>query len=198
MTKMPRSAFSSRRINNLDKHLEMADRRKPIVMTATMGAKDFAWANELRQRHYPVEKNQLPAHITLFHHLPPQAIDEIAELVRKIAADHACPPCTLMDVIRFDDGVAYKLHSPQLLKIRSFFAESLHGLLVQQDQQLPRLHITIQNKVVPNESAKLFRELSNAFEQRPFEITGLSLSYYMDGPWEKIGTWRFRGRSEYS
>lgn len=166
-------------------------------MTATMGAKDFAWANGLRLKHYPAEKNQLPAHITLFHHLPPQAVDEIVELVRGVAADHACPPCTLIEVMQFEEGVAYRMNSPQLLEMRRFFAESLHGLLVQQDQQIPRFHITVQNKVDPKESYKLFRELSASFEPRPFEITGISLFYYMDGPWEKIGTWRFRGKSTY-
>ncbi len=165
-------------------------------MTATMGASDFAWADALRQKHYPVEKNQLPAHITLFHHLPPQGLNEIARLVKKMAKEHWCPPCTLMEVTQFDGGVAYRLSSPQLLKLRQFFAESFHGLLVQQDQQKPRFHITVQNKAAPVESKKLYRTLSEQFEPRPFEISGLALFYYMEGPWEKIGSWRFRGKSK--
>ena len=167
-------------------------------MTATMGAADFAWADALRKKHYPAEKNQLPAHITLFHHLPPQGLNEITSLVKKTTQDHCSPQCTLADVMQFDEGVAYKLHSPQLLELRRFLGASFHGLLVQQDQQEPRLHITVQNKADPGVGKKLFRELSAQFEPRAFEITGLGLHYYMDGPWQEIGSWRFRGKSRYS
>ncbi|MEP2988761.1 MAG: 2'-5' RNA ligase family protein [Parasphingorhabdus sp.] len=173
----------------------MEFRRKPIIMTATMGAADFAWADALRQKYYPVEKNQLPAHITLFHHLPPQGLDEIVRLAKKTTEEYSCPLCTLMEVMQFDGGVAYRLSSPQLLELRQFFVESFHGLLVQQDQQKPRFHVTVQNKVAPDVSKKLFRELCEKFETRSFEITGLALFYYLEGPWEEIGRWRFRGKS---
>lgn len=176
----------------------MEFQRKPIIMTAKMGDEDFAWADALRKKHYPAEKNRLPAHVTLFHHLPPQALDEIIRLVKQSAQDHSAPSCILAAIIQFEEGVAYKLSSTQLLELRKFFAESFHGLLVQQDQQEPRLHVTVQNKVDPDASKKLFRDLRENFEPRPFEITGLSLFYYMDGPWEEIGCWRFRGKSQYS
>lgn len=164
-------------------------------MTATIGAVDFAWVNALRQEHYPPEKNQLSAHVTLFHHLPPQALDEIIELVKQTTLNHAYPRCDLTDVIQFEEGAAYKLYSPKLLEIREFFAEAFHGLLIQQDQQKPRFHITVQNKASTEESKKLFQKLNSEFEPRPFEITGIALHYYLNGPWEEIGSWRFRGKS---
>lgn len=172
----------------------MIRRHKPIIMTATMGSSDFAWANALRKRYFPPEKNQISAHITLFHHLPPQALDEIVRTVQKVTSDYACPPCRLVGVMNLGRGVAYRLESDRLAEIRSFFSEAFYGLLTRQDQQTPRFHVTVQNKVSPEESKILFRKLNKEFLPRPFEITGLELSYYMDGPWEDIGSWRFRGK----
>ena len=144
---------------------------KPIIMTAQMGKADFAWADSLRRRYFPPERNQISAHITLFHHLPPQALDEIKAAVSALAAD-----------------------LPKLLALRMELAERFAGLLTAQDQQTPRLHVTIQNKVVPKEAKRLFDELSAEFEPRPFVIHGIALHYYLDGPWQDIGSWPFRGR----
>ena len=64
----------------------MVHLNKPIIMTALMGKADFAWADRMRRQYYPAERNVVSAHITLFHHLPPQALAElkasIVELTR--------------------------------------------------------------------------------------------------------------------
>lgn len=172
----------------------MKRRQKPIIMTATMGAADFSWANSLRQRYYPLERNHLSAHITLFHHLPPQGLDEIVGMVKETTRVYPNPISQLVEVMHLDGWVAYRLNSPELDELRQFFAESFHGLLTMQDQQRPRFHITVQNKATSAESSALFQKLSAEFEPRPFEIVGLGLSYFMDGPWEEIGSWRFRGK----
>lgn len=78
--------------------------------------------------------------------------------------------------------------------MRTDFAEWFHGLLTRQGQQSPILHITVQNKVSSMESKALFDRLAKDFEPRPFKINGLALHFYVDGPWYKIGSWRFRGR----
>ena len=167
---------------------------KPIIMTAQMGKADFAWADSLRRRYFPPERNQISAHITLFHHLPPQALDEIKAAVSARAADLPKPAATLSGLIHLGRGVAYQLHAPELLALRMELAERFAGLLTAQDQQTPRLHVTIQNKVVPKEAKRLFDELSAEFEPRPFVIHGIALHYYLDGPWQDIGSWPFRGR----
>ncbi|RZL99804.1 MAG: 2'-5' RNA ligase family protein, partial [Sphingomonas sp.] len=43
----------------------------PIIVTAVFGAEDFAWADGLRRAHFPPDRNIVPAHLTLFHHLAP-------------------------------------------------------------------------------------------------------------------------------
>lgn len=165
---------------------------KPIIMTAMMGKQDLAWADALRRQYYPPERNVVPAHITLFHHLPPQALGEIKQAVIEMTRYSAPPHTLLQRLIHLGSGVGYQLHSPDLLAIRMELAERLHGLLVAQDQQVPRLHITVQNKVSAKEAKELLTKLSLDFESRPFQIKGLALHHYMDGPWQSIGEWPFR------
>jgi len=171
----------------------MERRNKPIIMTAQMRKADFAWADRLRRRYFPPERNLISAHITLFHHLPPQALDEIKAAVVALTSSLPKPEAKLSGLIHLRRGVAYQLHAPDLLALRMELADRFAGLLVAQDQQTPRLHITVQNKVIPKDAKRLFDELSAEFEPRPFAIHGIGLHYYIDGPWQDIGTWPFRG-----
>ncbi|MEW4467094.1 2'-5' RNA ligase family protein [Parasphingorhabdus sp. JC815] len=171
----------------------MTTLNKPIIMTATMAKQDFSWADSLRRQYYPPERNLISAHITLFHHLPPQALEEVKRSVIDMAR-HSKPPETMLQrLIHLGGGVGYQLHSPDLLAMRMELADRFHGLLSVQDQQVPRLHITIQNKVSAKEAKQLLNHLSLEFEPRPLQIKGLALHYYMDGPWHEIGEWPFRG-----
>ncbi|SIN90972.1 2'-5' RNA ligase superfamily protein [Parasphingorhabdus marina DSM 22363] len=172
----------------------MSDLNRPVIMTASMGKEDFAWADGLRRLHFPPERNFLSAHITLFHHLPPQALPEIRKAVSDLCRHNPKPVAELSKLIHLGRGVAFQVRCPELVEMRMELAEMFHGLLVAQDQQRPRLHITVQNKVTPGEAKELLKNLEADFAPRPFEITGLALHYYMDGPWRDIGQWPFRGR----
>jgi hypothetical protein len=59
----------------------------PIIITAEMGKADQAWANGLRAKHFPHERNFLDAHITLFHHLPPSHLAEIKSRLSFLASE---------------------------------------------------------------------------------------------------------------
>lgn len=170
-------------------------RREPIIMTATMGATDHAWADGLRRAHYPAERNLVDAHITLFHHLPGHCEGEIVERTRALAREFACPDARLSEVMRMGNGVAFRIHAPGLLAIRAMMADGLHGLLTAQDQGTPRLHITVQNKVEAAAARALHAELSAAFVPRSLAVTGLALHRYLGRPWEPIGSWPFRGKA---
>ncbi len=166
----------------------------PIIVTATMGAADFAWADGLRRAHFPPERNFLKAHITLFHHLPPA---RLAELSRRLAEEcRASPPRARIAAVRFlGRGVAYDVDSAELLTIRERIADAFAADLVPQDSQRPRLHITIQNKVDPAVARALHTEVSADFTPRPLAIAGLAAWYYRGGPWEPAGSWQFRGKA---
>jgi hypothetical protein len=165
----------------------------PIILTAQLGPSDQAWANTLRRLHFPPERNFLNAHVTLFHHLPPGILPEIKSLLGRIAKEYPPPVSHLTEVMNLGRGVAYRIYSPALMRIRDELAERFHGILFPQDQAQPRLHITVQNKVEPHISKALFCELNAQFTPRSVSITGLSAYYYRGGPWEAIQTWTFRG-----
>lgn len=158
-----------------------------------MGAADQLAFNNLRAAHYPPERNHLPAHITLFHQLPPSCHDELDRLLRRIAADTPPPAARLREIYSLGGGVAFRIDSPDLLAIRERIADHFTGMLTAQDQGTPRLHITIQNKVAPKEARALIVELAEDFQSRPLSITGLAAHHYLGGPWQPAFARNFRG-----
>lgn len=165
----------------------------PIVVTATMGAADQRRFDALRRAHYPRHRNQLAAHITLFHHLPPSALGELDRLLARIAADTPPPTARLREVYSLGQGVAYRIDSPDLIAIRARIADHFAGMLTAQDRGTPRLHITVQNKVSAAEARALLGELAPTFRPQPLAIVGVAAYHYRGGPWEPAFARRFRG-----
>lgn len=134
----------------------------------------------------------MPAHLTLFHHLPP-GIE--AELGGRLAGYAAAPPprARLAGVIDLGQGTAFRVESEELEDIRYDLAEAFRGLLTPQDSVLWRPHVTIQNKVSTKEARALQQSLRASFEPRPLHIRGLASWRYLDGPWEPIRSYIFRG-----
>lgn len=164
----------------------------PIIVTALMGAGDFAWADGLRRAHFPPERNLLSAHITLFHHLPPSSLDEVKRCMAQYCAGPA-PAARLDNVMGLGRGVAFRIDSPDLMNIRDEMADAFTGLLTPQDQARPRLHITVQNKVEPAQARALEQALRAEFRPRPLQIAGLAAWHYRGGPWELAARYMFRG-----
>lgn len=164
----------------------------PIIVTALMGATDFAWADGLRRAHFPPERNVLSAHVTLFHHLPPSLLPELAERLKGLCRGPA-PSARLADVMLLGQGVAYRIDSPDLMAIRDDLADAFAGMLTPQDHARPRLHVTVQNKVKPDVAKALAAQLRADFRPRPFVIAGLAAWHYRGGPWEPAMKAMFRG-----
>ncbi|MEO8176725.1 MAG: 2'-5' RNA ligase family protein [Sphingomicrobium sp.] len=165
----------------------------PLIVTAELGGEDLAWLDGLRRRHYPPERNQLPAHLTMFHALAPSAERELRDRLAACAA--AAPPAArIAGIMDLGGGVAFRVVSDALDAIRDELADGLHGLLTAQDSGGWRPHVTIQNKVAP----KVARALAGSVEQElrpgPLRISGLGLHRYLGGPWETLAIYKFRGR----
>ncbi|MFD1611367.1 2'-5' RNA ligase family protein [Sphingomonas tabacisoli] len=156
-----------------------------------LGASDFAWADRLRRAHFPPDRNLVPAHITLFHHLPPGVADELKDQLKAETRAKA-PGARLAGLRHLGRGVAYEVHSPDLEDIRERLADHFAGLLIPQDQAPWRPHITVQNKVEPKVAKALLDELQTGFAVRPLQIVGLASWWYRGGPWERMGEHRFR------
>ena len=165
---------------------------KPLIVTAELAAPDFAWLNDLRRRHFPAERNLLPAHLTMFHAIPPSAEAELRQLLKTIA-QLPPPRAWVAGVMDLGGGAAFRIGSDQLRDIRAEIADRLRGLLTAQDAAGWSAHVTIQNKALPREAKALIRALGNSFDNRPVKITGIGLHRYMGGPWETLRTFPFRG-----
>ena len=155
------------------------------------GDGDNGWLQELRRAHFPPERNQVPAHLTLFHHLPPSLERELGQRLAAYTATPA-PRARISAVIDLGAGTAFRVESEELEDIRLDLAEAFRGLLTPQDQAPWRPHITIQNKVEPREARQLQQRLRATFEPRPLAIKGLASWRYIGGPWEPIRTHVFR------
>lgn len=172
----------------------------PIIVAALLGPEDFAWADGLRRAHFPPERNQLSAHLTLFHHLPPSSLDELRRLLAAEVRATVQPAARVARLLPLGRGVALGVESPGLVALRARIAETFEGMLIPQDRAGWRPHITIQNKVGAAEARTLLQALRTDFAPRPIAITGLAAYWYRGGPWEPIGEWRFSrsGRSRRS
>ena len=164
----------------------------PIIVTALLAPADFRWLDGLRRAHFPPERNQLSAHLTLFHHLPPSVGDELDRRCR--AAVRAKAPGAVVDrVMLLGRGVAFGVRSAGLEAIRGELAGAFGDLLVPQDAAAWRAHVTVQNKVESKAAKALHAALSAGFEARAVGIVGLATHWYRGGPWEGIAEYRFRG-----
>ena len=173
----------------------MGDDLAPLILTALLPKDLHSWATNLRDCHFPPERNFLEAHVTLFHALPPHYAGEIADLCKQMARDLAPIDGEMIGLMPLGKGTAIKLESEELLILRDNIAEHFHGLLTGQDQHRPRLHITIQNKVTIEEAKALQSELAGHVEPCRFAFRGLGLHRYRGGPWEARGEYVFRGKN---
>jgi hypothetical protein len=163
----------------------------PLIVSALLGSGDFAWLDALRRAHYPPERNRLPAHLTLFHHLPPGLTAELKHrLNRAVQAPH--PRAEAAGLVDLGRGVAVRIVSPDLEAIREDLACAFKGMLTPQDQAGWRPHVTIQNKVTPSQARALRNRLAADFQPRRVEIEGLAVSAYRDGLWQPVSRHMFK------
>lgn len=160
---------------------------RPLILTAECQAPAQAFFNQKRQQHFPPERNHIPAHLTLFHHLPGGRVKAVEQVVR--AECHAVrqPVAAEVTGIRFlGFGSAYQVQSPGLSVLRSRLAERFEAWLTRQDQQPFRPHVTFQNKVPAPVAKQVYQQEQAAFEPFSTEIIQLALWRYCGGPWERV------------
>jgi hypothetical protein len=166
----------------------------PLILLATLGPADLARLDELRRRHYPADRNRVPAHLTIFRSLPPSAEHEVRRVLARVSAYRA-PYAVEQGLTDLGSGVAIRIGSDDLGQLREELSADFHGLLSAQDGGGWIPHVTIQNKVEPKTARSLLRLLEGDFRPRPLQITGLELVRYSDGAWEALADYRFRGVS---
>ena len=64
----------------------------PLIVTALLAPKEQAFFDRLRSEHFPAERNQLSAHLTMFHAIPLVLEPELRQRLAGFAADLPPPP----------------------------------------------------------------------------------------------------------
>jgi 2'-5' RNA ligase len=172
------------------------ERPSPIVMTLQFDARSAGFFERQRQAYFPPPLNRVPAHLTLFHNLPGQELAAIVEAAAGLAGRTAPFPIAVAEIVSLGRGVAYRLHSPALDRLRADLAERFAPWLTGQDRERLRPHVTVQNQVDPAIAAATRAALASAFT--PFSVTaeGLQLWHYRGGPWAPAGAIGFVGAAD--
>lgn len=157
----------------------------PLILTLALEEAAFTLFDGLRRRHFPPERNWIPAHATLFHHLPGAAEGDILETVGRLARAEPAPEVAVTGLRFTGRGVAYALDAPALTAFRARLATIFDGALSAQDRQGWRPHVTIQNKVAPETARALHARLEPGFVPFRFVARGLILWRYLGGPWQE-------------
>ena len=165
----------------------MAD---PLILTLDLGDAQ-ARHDALRDEHFPPRDYRLPAHLTLFHQLPGEEEDAIAEHLAAVARA-ACPlPLRFAELMPLRGGVAVRVRSPAAMVLRAALAAHWRAWLAPQDRGF-RAHVTIQNKVDAETARATLGALAEGFEPHDGASPALLLWRYRGGPWEAAGRFRFR------
>ena len=160
----------------------MAGAPAPLILTLRLDEVGFERLDALRQAHFPAAINHLRAHLTLFHHLPGDAGEDVREAVLAAAAG---PPFPLRYVAlrSLGRGVAVEVESRDLMRLRAELAARFRTRLTPQDAQGFRPHVTLQNKVAPETARALKAELEPGWSPWEGRGEGLLLHRYLGGPW---------------
>ena len=163
----------------------------PLILTAALDTESAALFQRLRDRHFPARLNVVPAHLTLFHHLPGEGRPAIQDALAAWSAGQVAMPFAARGFRFLGRGVAVAIEAEQLVVARRHLATLWADDLTPQDRQAFRPHITIQNKAEPAAARGLLARLEAEGLDVAGLIVGLDLWHYRGGPWEAAGRFAF-------
>lgn len=162
-----------------------------LIVTLQLDKVSALHFDQIRQQYFPQNLNFLSAHITLFHHLPGKELKAINGNLEEIAKNCAHMDVRVTGLRSLGRGVAFRLESPPLVALRSRLVQQWLPWLTPQDLQRFQPHITVQNKVHPEEARRTLALLSATFTPHTVRGTGLELWRYAGGPWEHVAEFLF-------
>jgi 2'-5' RNA ligase len=170
----------------------------PLIVTLLLDGAAQERFDRLRAAHFPARPLRasrpeqaeggedgtfrLAAHVTLFHALPGEHVDEVRRVLAA-AADRPSFPVTVSRVRLLGRGVAFDVEAAELTALRTGLAAAFEPWLTRQDRQGGRAHVTVQNKVDPAAARALHAELAAGFTPEAVPARGLALWHYLGGPW---------------
>ncbi len=165
-----------------------------LILTLRLDAASQAFFEQMRQLHYPPERNVISAHLTLFHQLPED--EQVMETLKQTAETQPRFSLACTGLFSLGRGVAYQLESAALLSLHKGLARVFAPHLSAQDKQRFRPHIVIQNKVTSERARSLLAELGGSRLPQNVNAHGLDLWRYLGGPWAPLQTFQFSPSAE--
>lgn len=163
----------------------------PLIVTLLLDEASTIFFNGLRKKYFPSERNFLAAHLTLFHHLPPNE-PTIVEDLEAWSSAQSLLPLQVSEVKSIGKGVAYKMDCPALLQLHKRLQTRWAEWLTPQDKQKLWPHITVQNKATPMVAKETLQILQESFQPFTATGTGFGLWAYKGGPWEALQAFSFK------
>ncbi|MCJ2049012.1 2'-5' RNA ligase family protein [Methylobacterium sp. J-070] len=158
----------------------------PLILTLAFDEPTLARFDGERRRYFPEALNRIPAHATLFHHLPGDRERGVIEAITALARTVPAPDVVVTGLRFTGRGVAYVLESESLATFRARLAREFGASLTAQDRQGWRPHVTVQNKVSPDAARALHADLSACFAPFHFTAPATLLWRYLGGPWAPV------------
>jgi hypothetical protein len=152
----------------------------PLVVTLLLEAATQARFEAERTALFPPGRTAVGAHVTLFHALP----GDLRAVVRDALGEvESLVPVSVEEPRSLGRGVAYALSCPSLEARHRSWQSRWRDRLTRQDAQRWRPHVTVQNKVTPEEARHTLERLRASF--MPWTTTGVALRTwrYDGGPW---------------
>jgi len=171
----------------------MAEDYPPIIVTAQFDAQTDALFQRRREEFFPSQLNFIPAHLTLFHNLPGEREREVVEGIAAAIDGQPAFEVQVSELMSLGRGVAYRITSDDLKALRDRMVRRFDGMMVKQDRQGFRPHVTIQNKVSPGEAKGTRAILEQDFAPFTATIEAIQLWHYRGGPWSPIGVLPLQG-----
>ena len=170
----------------------------PLILTLALDAASQGFFERERQRWFPAARNMIPAHVTLFHHLPGDRLPRLGADLSELCADAEPALFDVGSPMLLGSGVAYAIHAPAVAAFRARLVSRWRSDpdpldLTAQDRQPWRPHVTVQNKVPPAQARALHARLVESFMPFAGVATGTVLWRYLGGPWELERGFAFGG-----
>jgi 2'-5' RNA ligase len=120
---------------------------RPLILTLAFPAQVQRALDRLRRTHYPRAYNHVPAHLTLFRHLPGTQAPNLLTALRTEASATRVFPVSLGPVTRLGSAIVLTARSDTLAALHARLASRFQPLLTPQDRAPFRPHVTLANKL---------------------------------------------------
>lgn len=163
---------------------------RPLVVTLGIDEAAQVRFDGERSALFPPGRTVVGAHVTLFHAVP-AALESRVHLDLAAAARRAPFHVDVTDVASLGRGVAYELVSAQLSELHAGLQRAWYDDLTRQDRQRLWPHVTVQNKVSPDQARATLARLHASFRPFAVQALGLLLWRYDGGPWSPLRRFPF-------